>query len=309
MNETARLPDSLERALAQFDTHLHAGLGRAEHTRRAYRADVESLLRHAIRRGQADLPEIEANTIRGWLAVQSQRGLSRATLARRGAAVRAFLQWATTQGLIAADPSARLVTPAVPVALPTVLTAEAAAVLLDTAAARARDSASPADLRAWAVAELLYGAGVRVGELVGLDLPELDLSQRLVRVFGKGGKERVVPFGLPAATALTAWLDQGRPELAKAAAQAAVFVGDRGGRLGQRQARAAIHRLAAAAGVDDIAPHALRHSAATHLLQGGSDLRAVQEVLGHSSLATTQRYTHVDAARLKAVFEQAHPRA
>jgi integrase/recombinase XerC len=154
----------------------------------------------------------------------------------------------------------------------------------------------------------VYATGIRVGELTGVDVSDLDLAELTVRVLGKGDKERVVPFGIPAMRALVAWLDVGRAACAPHDGRA-LFVGRRGGRVDQRQVRGAIHALAALAGVPDIAPHALRHSAATHLLQGGSDLRTVQEVLGHASLTTTQRYTHVTADRLRSAYQLAHPRA
>ncbi|MGO1333443.1 tyrosine-type recombinase/integrase, partial [Cellulosimicrobium funkei] len=246
--------------------------------------------------------------LRAWLTTQSERGLARATLARRGAAARAFFDWARRTGRVDSDPAARLASPRVPRTLPTVLAVDAAARLLDDAREAAVDG-EPARLREWAAVELLYGAGIRAGELAGVDVDDVDLAQRVVRVLGKGDKERVVPFGVPAARAVSRWLDVGRPALVTARSGPALLLGDRGGRWGQRQVREAVHRLAAAAGVDDVAPHDLRHSAATHLLAGGSDLRSVQEILGHSSLATTQRYTHVTAERLRTSFEQAFPRA
>ncbi|AEG43966.1 tyrosine recombinase XerC [Isoptericola variabilis] len=310
--ELPPLPDALARALDGFLAHLDHQRGLSAHTRRAYRADVAALLRYAARHGADELQRVDLGVLRSWLAAQSDRGLARSTLARRGAAARAFLRWAHRTGLLATDPSARLASPKVPRTLPTVLTPEAAGRLLDVArddAAAADPDDRPAALRAWAAAELLYGSGIRVGELVAVDVDDVDPSERLVRVLGKGGKERVVPFGVPAARAVTAWLEEGRPAVARAATGPALLVGDRGGRWGQRQVREAVHRLAARAGVDDVAPHALRHSAATHLLAGGSDLRSVQEVLGHADLATTQRYTHVDAERLRRVYAQAFPRA
>ncbi|WP_418277306.1 tyrosine recombinase XerC [Isoptericola jiangsuensis] len=306
------LPTAFVTAVDAFTRHLEVRQGHSAHTRRAYRADVTGLLRYAHRHGAASLEQIDLTLLRGWLGHQADRGLSRATLSRRGAAARAFLRWAQRDGLIAVDPSVRLASPKIPRSLPTVLSTTAAARLLDVAARTADEAPAehrPAALRSWAAAELLYGSGVRVGELVAVDLGDLDATDRLVRVLGKGGKERVVPFGVPAARALAAWTSQGRAELVRADSPPALFLGDRGGRWGQRQAREAVHALAAAAGVDDVAPHALRHSAATHLLAGGSDLRSVQEVLGHADLGTTQRYTHVDAERLRAVFQQAFPRA
>jgi integrase/recombinase XerC len=306
------LPKEMADAVARFGRHLDAQRGHSAHTRRAYLADVTGLLRYAVRHGAGGLDDLQLPILRGWLGAQAERGLARATLARRGAAARAFLRWAHHEGLLTSDPSSRLASPKVPRTLPTVLSPAAAASLLDTArddALAAEGDDRPAAFRAWAAAELLYGSGIRVGELVAVDVHDVDVHERLVRVLGKGGKERVVPFGVPAARALEAWLEEGRPALAGAGTGPALLVGDRGGRWGQRQAREAVHRLAARAGVEDVAPHALRHSAATHLLQGGSDLRSVQEVLGHANLATTQRYTHVDAERLRAVYRQAFPRA
>jgi len=306
------LPASLEESLARFDEYLEVQRGHSVHTRRAYRADVGSLLRYAVRHGVDELPRVDVGVLRGWLASQAERGLARATLARRGAAARTFLRWAYRVGLVRADATARLASPKVARTLPTVLSADAAATLLDTARDLARTAEAderPTALRAWAAAELLYGSGIRVGELVQIDVPAVDLTERLVRVLGKGGKERVVPFGVPAARAVSEWLAHGRPALVQPASGAALLLGARGGRWGQRQVRDAVHRLATQAGVEDVAPHALRHSAATHLLQGGSDLRSVQEVLGHSDLGTTQRYTHVDDERLRKVFVQAFPRA
>ncbi|WP_344248705.1 tyrosine recombinase XerC [Isoptericola hypogeus] len=306
------LPADLATAVARFDEHLAVQRGHSAHTRRAYRADVTSLLRYAVRHGVNTLPAIDVGTLRGWLAAQADRGLARSTVARRGASARAFLRWAQRAGLVEGDPSVRLASPKLPRTLPTVLSPEAAARMLDTArddAAAAEPDARPAALRAWAAAELLYGSGIRVGELAQVDVGDVDLGGRLVRVLGKGGKERVVPFGVPAGRAVTAWIEGGRPAFVRAGTDRALLLGNRGGRWGQRQVRDAVHRLARRAGVDDVAPHALRHSAATHLLQGGSDLRSVQEVLGHADLGTTQRYTHVDGERLRKVFVQAFPRA
>lgn len=292
--------------VAAFGMHLAASSGCSAHTVRAYLGDVRHLLGFARRRGvawqQVDLP-----TLRAWLASMSSARLARATIARRGAAVRRFYGWAATEGHVVADPSLRLVTARAGTVLPDVLHVEPTARMLDEA--RQRADAGPVALRDWALVELLYGTGVRVGELVGADVDDVERSNRLLRVLGKGAKERVVPFGLPAARALDAWLDRGRPALATETSGPALFVGARGGRLDQRQAREAVHLAARAAGVDDVAPHALRHTAATHLLQGGSDLRTVQEILGHASLATTQRYTHVTAERLRRSYEHAHPRA
>jgi integrase/recombinase XerC len=164
-------------------------------------------------------------------------------------------------------------------------------------------------LRDQAVLELLYGSAIRIGELCGLDLDDIDAARRTVRVIGKGDKERTVPMSAPAARAVEAWLRQGRPELMGGRSGSALFLGTRGGRLHPTVVRRVLHRRLAELGLPDIGPHGLRHSAATHLLEGGADLRSVQEILGHSSLATTQVYTHVSAERLRAAYRQAHPRA
>jgi integrase/recombinase XerC len=300
---TSRIPQ-----MADFVLHLDAQRGLSPHTVRAYRGDIDHLLAFAASQGRHGLDEIDLGVLRGWLAAMSEANLSRATIARRGAAARTFFEWAHRTGRIAVDPAVRLASARPIRSLPTVLGIEHAALLLDTARSRA-DDGDAVHLRDWAALELLYATGVRVGELVAADVDDLDLDRRTLRVLGKGSKERIVPLGVPAARAALAWLRSGRPALAGAASGAALLLGRRGQRLDQRQLRAVSHEIAEIAGVADIAPHALRHTAATHLLQGGSDLRSVQEVLGHSSLATTQRYTHVTAERLRASYHQAHPRA
>lgn len=304
---TAGAPDRA-RLLSDFSAHLGAQRGLSEHTNRAYLGDVDLLLGYASRHGRTTLDSIDLGVLRGWLASMATTRHSRATLARRGAAVRTFFAWAARTHRVPADPALRLATARTASALPTVLQVEPVTQLLDQARERAQDGDAVA-LRDWALLELLYATGVRVGELCGADLADVDVHERTLRVVGKGDKERVVPFGLPAQKALAAWLERGRPLLAVPASPSALFLGLRGGRLDQRQARSVVHQAASLAGVDDVAPHALRHTAATHLLEGGSDLRSVQELLGHASLATTQRYTHVSAERLRSAFQQAHPRA
>jgi integrase/recombinase XerC len=304
---TAGAPDRAL-LLADFSAHLSAQRGLSEHTNRAYLGDVDLLLGYASRHGRTTLDAIDLGVLRGWLASMATTLHSRATLARRSAAVRTFFAWATRTHRVPADPALRLATARAASTLPTVLRVEPVTRLLDLARERATDGDAVA-VRDWALLELLYATGVRVGELCGADLADADVRERTLRVVGKGDKERVVPFGRPAETALDAWLTTGRPRLAQPTSGAAVFLGQRGGRLDQRQARSIVHRAAALAGVDDVAPHALRHTAATHLLEGGSDLRSVQELLGHASIATTQRYTHISADRLRSAFQQAHPRA
>ena len=299
---------SLESALADFDAHLRAQRRLSEHTVRAYLGDLGQLFDYAREHGVTMLGDVDLGLLRSWLAVMGARRLSRATLARRGAAVRTFFEWARRSGRVPSDPAARLVSARPGRTLPTVLSAEDAAGLLDAARERSADG-DAVHIRDWAALELLYATGVRVGELVGADVDDVDLEANTMLVLGKGGRERVVPFGVPASRALRTWLEQGRPKLAKSSSGHALFLGRRGSRVDARQVREVAHRVAALAGVDDLSPHALRHTAATHLLEGGSDLRTVQEVLGHSSLATTQRYTHVTAERLRTSYQQAHPRA
>ena len=290
----------------RFASSLRHGAGASEHTVRAYLGDVDALATFLALDDDTTWTDVTLADLRAWLAHQAAEGKTRTTLARRGAAVRAFFAWAHRVGVVEHNPAARLASAKAAVTLPHVLDVDQAALLLETARLRA-SSSSAMDLRDWAMAELLYATGIRVGELAGIDVDDLDLNERTVRVLGKGAKERVVPFGVPARRALTDWLERGRHEFARDTP--ALFVGLRGSRVDQRQVREVIHTLASGAGIPDIAPHALRHSAATHLLEGGSDLRSVQEVLGHASLATTQRYTHVTADRLRNAYELAHPRA
>lgn len=349
--QSSALPEALSVALAKFSRHLDSERALSPHTVRAYHGDVQSLLEYACRDGVTEPGALDLMTLRGWLASQHRSGAARATLARRGAAARAFTSFAYRQGWLAADPGPQLGTPKARRTLPQVLRREEIdAVLADCADRALRDLAAgqrtqaALSMRDAAVLELLYASAIRVSELCDLDVGGLDAERRTVRVLGKGRKERVVPVGIPAVRAVTRWQDAGRPVLANARSGAALFLGARGGRLDPRTARRIVHaRVVAARGgrtgppngpaPDDTAaggpmadglpaeeaamarmavdagPHAIRHTAATHLLEGGADLRSVQEILGHASPATTQIYTHVSAERLKASYRQAHPRA
>ena len=309
--------------------HLSLQRGLSEHTVRAYLGDLADLLTFlGVGEGPEEpvapaLASLDLADLRAWLAQMSASGGSRATIARRSAAARTFSAWAHHGGLLAADVAARLRSSRADGRLPAVLTEEQARALLAAAARRAEEVALPAEgaskeggqgaaravaLRDVALLELLYATGVRVSELCGLDVADLDRSRRTRRVLGKGDTERTVPYGAPASRALEDWLAV-RGRIALRAAGGALFVGARGRRLDPRAVRDVVHRAAALAGVPDLGPHGLRHSAATHVLNGGADLRSVQELLGHASLATTQRYTHVSAERLRSVYAQAFPRA
>ncbi len=303
------LPEDLTACRDRFAAHVRSVRGLSPHTVRAYCGDVTALLQYLVSSGRHELTALDLPLLRGWLAAQHSSGHQRSTLARRAAAARAFTAWAPRAGLLGSDPGPRLVAPRPHRALPTVLHPEQAAAVLG-AAQRGAAEADPIALRDHAVVELLYATGIRVAELCGLDLDDLDEQRRLVRVLGKGAKERAVPYGLPAERALLRWLEQGRPALVHPHSATALFLGARGGRVDQRIVRAVVHdAVGAVAGVPDMGPHGFRHSAATHLLEGGADLRAVQELLGHATLATTQLYTHVTVERLKAIHDRSHPRS
>lgn len=356
-----------DEALDSFLKYLRVNRGLSRNTIRSYRSDISACLDILARRGIAHLDDVTLDDLRDWIGHES-RTHEKSSMARKIVAVRAFFGFCSLRGITSGDPAESLTTPKLAAPLPTVLTEDQARVMLDDADRRAeadagagstvRTAGAPSradgatvdwdaadisdeaarkraalELRDAAIVEVLYATGMRVAELVALDIDDIDDAQRTMRVTGKGNKTRVVPFGAPARRALDAWLEQGRPEILRSARAArggarrsrgaagaspdasassddrAVFLGARGGRLNQRQAREVVHRLAQEAGVPDIAPHALRHSAATHLLDGGADLREVQEMLGHSSLRTTQRYTHVSMERLVETYRQAFPRA
>ncbi|USQ75187.1 tyrosine recombinase XerC [Ornithinimicrobium cryptoxanthini] len=300
------VPDEV---LHAFRRHLESERNRSEHTVRAYLGDVGAMSHALTESGVAGLADITLADLRSWLGAQSTEGAAPSTIARRSAAARTFLRWAKQTGRISADPSLRLGAPRKGSALPGVLKKAEASDLMELAAVAADDD-DPVHIRNRAILELLYASGMRVGELAGLDLDDLDLSQHVARVLGKGAKERTVPFGAPAAEALQGWLDGGRPRLVTAESGPALFLGRRGRRVDQRQVRSVVHDLLShLPDAADLGPHGLRHSAATHLLEGGADLRVVQELLGHASMATTQIYTHVSVDRLRAAYQQAHPRA
>lgn len=290
--------------LEEFLQHLELERGRSPHTVRAYRSDLVGMLVDVDDIGELDLP-----VLRRWLAAGRADGVARSTLARRAAAARTFTAWARRTGRIAVDPGARLASPRPHRVLPAVPSAEETAALMRSATSGAAEG-EPVALRDLLVLELLYATGMRVAELCGLDLDDVDADRRTLRVLGKGDRERTVVYGPPASAALRRWLETGRPALVRPGSPPALLLGARGGRLDPRVARDVVHRaLEAVPGAPDVGPHGLRHAAATHMVEGGADLRYVQELLGHVKLATTQLYTHVTVERLKVVHEQAHPRA
>ena len=299
-------PTSLawQQAVDGFAEHLRDERNRSAHTVRAYLADVNDLSGFCVDRDIESPAQLALPTLRAWLADATQDGLSRSTIARRAASARAFTAWCSAQDMCENDPGHRLVSPRVGVRMPTVLDQSQARQVLEFAA---RHDGFPSAIRDHAMLEVLYGAAIRVSELCGLDTDDVDDGNRTLRVLGKGDKERIVPIGLPAARALESWSDA-RHQLAKESTPA-LFVGDRGLRIDPRVVRTIVRRTSDGAGVPTVSPHAMRHSAATHVLEGGADLRSVQELLGHANLATTQRYTHVSVERLRSTFEQAHPRS
>ncbi|MDV6012796.1 tyrosine recombinase XerC [Haloechinothrix sp. LS1_15] len=355
----AALPGPCTRVVDAFERHLDLERGLSPHTVRAYIGDTVSLLAHlhgidpAIDPGAevaadpavspdanpgmgsggrddgSGLDGLDLDALRAWLAAQRTGGAGRTTLSRRAAAARTFTAWAYRVGYLATDPGGRLASPRAHRMLPSVLTASQAAAAMrpvttepEGQAGDGTGNSDPIALRDHAVLELLYATGVRVAELCGLDLDDVDTSRRMLRVLGKGGRERMVPFGVPAARAVRQWLDGARAAVVAASGTSetavrdgdsgprALFLGARGGRINERTVRRIVHRaVGGVSGAATMGPHGLRHTAATHLLDGGADLRSVQELLGHATLASTQLYTHVTVERLKAIHDQTHPRA
>jgi integrase/recombinase XerC len=304
------LPAQFEELLDGYIRHLRGQRNLAEHTVRAYRTDLLNLFVHLDRLGIASLAEVDLKALRSWLAKQHTLGHARTTLQRRAAAARVFFSWAHESGHVITDPAANLRSPKTVRVLPPTLDRTTASQMLDEAIATAREGGGPVAARDVAVLEVLYSTGIRVSELCGLDLNDLDRERQVIRVFGKGSKERTVPVGAPALRAVEAWLAGARTQLMTDQSGQAMFLGERGRRIDPRVVRRIVHRsLRMTEGAPDLGPHGLRHAMATHLLEGGADLRSVQEILGHASLATTQIYTHVTNERLRSAFEQAHPRA
>ena len=295
---------------SRFGKHLETQRSLSKHSIRAYLGDLESLLQHLQTLGITDISQLKVADIRSWLSNLQVKGGARTSIARRAVSIRLFTKWAAKEGITTSDVGANIATPKSHRTLPEFIDAPSATVAMDALATRVAEEGSPQSLRDCAMVEVLYASGARVGELCGLDLHDIDHERSTIRVFGKGSKERTIPIGAPAMAALKAWITTGRPELLAKDSGAALFLGARGKRIDQRAVRTVVYEaLSALEGAERMGPHALRHSAATHLLEGGADLRTVQEILGHASLATTQIYTHVSMQRLQSAFKQAHPRA
>ncbi|MCX6455908.1 MAG: tyrosine recombinase XerC [Actinobacteria bacterium] len=273
-----------------------------------YVSDLKSFLAHIEKLGISEFSELKLTHIRSWLANLQSTGATRATLARRIVSMRAFTYWAASQGWISEDIGAQLAIPKPHKTLPDVLNLAQTETVLAAIAAKAGEDPTPLNIRDLAMIEVLYASGIRVSELCGLNFVDFDTSRNTLQVIGKGNKQRVVPIGIPAVKALENWLKVGRPEMANKDSENAIFIGSRGKRIDQRTVREVVYDAMAAIG-SHMSPHGLRHTAATHLLEGGADLRTVQEILGHASLATTQIYTHVSPKRLQTAYQQAHPRA
>lgn len=294
--------------IAQYEEHLVLVRNLADNSIKGYVSDLESFLTHLEKLGIAEFSQLELTHIRSWLAYLQSTGISRATLARRIVSIRAFTYWAASQGWIASDLGAELAIPKPHRTLPEVLDIADTDIVIASMQTRVAEDPTPLAIRDLAMIELLYATGIRVSELCGLDLKSFDQNRNTVQVLGKGSKERVVPVGIPAVKALQRYLTSARPALLNEKSESAIFLGSRGKRIDQRTVREVVYGAMQAVG-STMGPHGLRHTAATHLLEGGADLRTVQEILGHSSLATTQIYTHVSPERLQRAYKDAHPRA
>ena len=294
--------------ITQYEEHLALVRNLSDNSIRGYVTDLESFLKHMSKLGIVEFNQLEIEHIRSWLANLQSTGVARSTLTRRIVSIRAFTNWAAANGWLTSDLGINLAVPKPHKVLPEVLNLEEAATVLKALEVKAAEEPSALTIRDLALVEVLYGSGIRVSELCGLNLGDIDRTRNTLNVIGKGDKQRVVPIGLPALAAIDNYLSKARDEFANQSSQDALFLGSRGKRIDQRTVREVVYEAMKAVGAS-MGPHGLRHSAATHLLEGGADLRTVQEILGHASLATTQIYTHVSPERLQSAYKQAHPRA
>ena len=294
--------------VTQYEEHLALVRNLSDNSIRGYVTDLESFLKHMEKLGIVEFNQLEIEHIRSWLANLQSTGVARATLTRRIVSIRAFTNWAAANGWLTSDLGANLSVPKPHKVLPEVLNVNEAATVIKSLEVKAAEEPSAENIRDLAMLEVLYGSGIRVSELCGLNLSDIDNSRNTLNVIGKASKQRVVPLGIPAMKALSNYLTCARGELVNQLSASAVFLGSRGKRIDQRTVREVVYEAMKSVGVS-MGPHGLRHTAATHLLEGGADLRTVQEILGHASLSTTQIYTHVSPERLQSAYKQAHPRA
>ena len=299
---------SLPQVALEFADHLHAGRGYSANTVKAYETDVLDLIAYAQANGVTLASQLDLDLVRDWLYAADTQGLAKSTIARKSASIRSFSTWLKKIGEIEFDFANRLKSPKASQALPKVISQATLSEIFQRLEARATAD-NPNGLRDLLTFEILYASGCRVSELVNLNLQDVDFERNLLRVMGKGSKQRMVPFGIPAREALKMWLRDGRPQLVKEVSTDALMLNQRGKRLGVRQVYSLVSSCLEGTPTGVAGPHSLRHSAATHLLDGGADLRAVQELLGHASLGTTQIYTHVSVERLRDGYKKAHPRA
>ena len=302
------MSSSLRELAAEYGEYLSAARGYSRNTVKSYLTDLEDLMVFCAKRSTIELGQLDLNTIRDWLYEIDQRGLAKSTMARKSAAIRSFTGWLKRTERTETDLAARLKSPKSGRSLPKVVSKDSLEEIFAILVQQATPD-NPNGLRNLLCIELLYATGCRVSELVGLNLDDVDYSRNILRVMGKGAKQRMVPFGDPARAALDNWVRVGRQQLANEKSANSLLINSRGQRLGVRQVYSLVAELLGATPTGVAGPHTLRHSAATHLLDGGADLRAVQELLGHASLGTTQIYTHVSVERLKAGYAKAHPRA
>lgn len=294
--------------IEDFALELSSVKGYSDNTVKAYISDITDLKVFMESKSQNEIADLDLELVRDWLWRASEKGLTKTTLARKSAAVRAFTAWLHKNGKLDIDPGLKLRSPKASRTLPKVVSRDSMFEIFERLEPFS-SSDNPAGIQDLLMIELLYGSGIRVSELVGLNLEDIDYGRKILRVTGKGDKQRMVPYSDPAGLALDKWIREGRPQFVNEVSQNALLISSRGKRVGVRQVYALVAKLLSETAVGQAGPHALRHSAATHLLDGGADLRAVQELLGHSSLATTQIYTHVSVDRLKQGYLKAHPRA
>jgi integrase/recombinase XerC len=298
----------LKQAANEFADYLQAARGYSTNTVKAYETDVLDLAAYLSKFEVIQVAQVELDQVRDWLFAADQSGLAKSTLARKSAAIRSFSAWLKKNDFVEVDFAQRLKSPKSTRSLPKVVSRETLAEIFEMLSSNANVE-NPNAMRDLLAVEILYASGCRVSELVGLNLEDVDYARNILRVMGKGSKQRMVPFGVPAREALDAWVRHGRSQFLNDKSGQALLINSRGQRLGVRQVYALVASLTDGTPTGATGPHALRHSAATHLLDGGADLRAVQELLGHASLGTTQIYTHVSVERLRDGYQKAHPRA